>query len=290
MSKLGYFPGCSLERSADEYDCSSRIVCRQLGIELVELPDWSCCGAHAAHHTQHLLATGLSARNLDIAAAQGLDNIVAPCPACYNRLKSAQAELADDPRLKERLKTEFDINSDGRLGVFSLLEWLSRVEPERIKAQVKVNLGELKVVAYYGCLLVRPPKLTQFDDPENPGSMDTLLGLVGVQALPWDYKVQCCGAALGIGEPEVQLKLSGDILQMAQLAGAEAVAVACPLCHANLDLKQKQINRRFNSKFNLPIFYFTQLLGLAFGASPGELGVDKHMIDTGPLLAKLGIK
>jgi heterodisulfide reductase subunit B len=290
MSSLGYFPGCSLERSAHEYDVSSRIVCRQLGIELQELSDWSCCGTHAAHHTKHLLALGLSARNLSIAAACGLKNVVAPCPACYNTLKSAQSELEEDPHLREQLKTEFGLTCDAGLKVVSLLEFLAGIEPERFKKEVKLDLSGLKVVTYYGCLLVRPPKLVQFDDPENPSSMDNMLTLVGVRVLPWDYKVQCCGSSLGITDPEIQFKLSGDILEMAQFAGAQAIAVACPLCHVNLDLKQNQINKFLKHNFNIPILYFTQLLGLAFGYSPKELGIDKHLIDAGPVLAKAGIK
>ncbi len=290
MTKLGYFPGCSLEGSASEYDQSSRYVCKQLDIELVELPDWSCCGAHAAHHTQHKLACALSARNLSIATKQGVDSVVAPCPACYSGLKSAQNQLANNPGLTEKLKSELDLDCNAKGEVFSLVELLSHIEPETLKAQVKVDLGGLKVAAYYGCLLVRPPKLVQFDDPENPTSIDNLLSAAGVQMLPWDYKVQCCGAVLGISNPDIQLKLSGDILKMAQLAGAQAVAVACPLCHANLDLRQEQINKYCKSNFNLPIIYFTQLMGLAFGASPKGLGIDKHMVNVGPLLSKVGIR
>jgi heterodisulfide reductase subunit B len=290
MTKLGYFPGCSLERSAHEYDQSCRVVCEKLGIELQELPDWSCCGAHAAEHTQRMLSLGLSARNLGIAVNQGLKSVVAPCPACYSNLKSAQTELAADPGLRERVQTEFELHCDTQLEVSSLLELLAGVDEEGLKARVKVDLGKLKVVAYYGCLLVRPPKLVQFDDPEDPQSMDKLLKSVGVQVLPWDYKVQCCGATLGVSNPEIQARLSGDILELAQLAGAEAIALACPLCHANLDLKQKQINRRLGRSFTLPIFYFTQLMGLAFGATPKQLEIDKHMIDAMPLLAKVGIR
>ncbi len=286
MSSLGYFPGCSLETSAREYDKSSRLVCRSLGIELQELPDWSCCGAHAAQHTRRKLSTALGARNLSIAANQGVDNIVTACPACYSHLKAAQTELADNPQFKEELKSDIGLNCDKQLGVYSLLEYLSKVEPEKIKGLVKVNLSGLQVVAYYGCLLVRPPELTGFDDPENPVSMDNLLSLAGVKVLPWDFKVQCCGASLVISDPAIQLNLSGDILEMAHLAGAQAIVVACPLCHINLEVRQGRINKARGSKFNLPVLYFTQLLGLAFGASPQELGIDKHMVDAMPLLTR----
>ena len=290
MSKIGYFPGCSLGRSAREYDKSGRLVCRQLGIELEELPDWSCCGAHAASHTRHKLAIALGARNLNIAASNGFTDIVAPCPACYSGLKYAHHELQENVQLKEEFKAEFNFDCNSDTKIVSLLELLAGIEPAKLKEKVKVDLGELKLVAYYGCLLVRPPKLAQFDDPENPSAMDNLLASVGVQVLDWDYKVQCCGATIGIGDPGIQANLSGDILEMAMLAGADAIAVACPLCHSNLDLRQGQVNRRRKREFDIPIFYFTQLIGLAFGASPKEVGVDKHIVDTGPLLTRLEIK
>ncbi len=290
MSKVGYFPGCSLQHSAAEYDKSSRMVCRQLGIELEELSDWSCCGAHAAHHTNHMLGSALGARNLSIAAAAGLDSVTAPCPACYINLKSAQDQLVNNSSLRDEFKAELGFDSNPDMGVSSLLELLDGIDADELKSSVKVDLSGLKLVAYYGCVLVRPPKLTRFDDPEDPSSMDNMLAAVGAQVLPWDFKVQCCGATLGIGNPDIQAKLSRDILIMAVLAGAKAVVVACPLCHANFDLRQMQIDRRSKRRFNLPILYFTQVLGLAFGASPKELGIDKHMINAMPLLAKLGIE
>lgn len=287
MGRMGYFPGCSLERSSGEYDKSVRFLCGELGIELADVPDWSCCGVHAAAHHNPILSAALGARNLNQAIAGGAKNLLAPCPSCYNRLKVAQRELTDNPNLQKEFNKEFDFKYDPQLEVFSILELLSRERPV-IKSRVKRNIN-LKLVAYYGCLLVRPPDLVRFDHPENPVSMDNLLSGAGYKMLPWDYKVACCGASLAISDPPIHTKLSGDILEMAHLAGAQAIALACPLCHVNLDLKQGQINRRRKSDFNMPVFYFTQLLGLAFGASPQEMGIDKHMVDALSLLKEAGI-
>lgn len=290
MLEQGYFQGCSLERSSSEYDKSVRLVCKELGIQLVDVPDWSCCGVHAAQHVNPKLSAALGARNLSLAIDSGIHSVMAPCPSCYNRLKLAQSEMDKDVALREEFKSEFEFQYDPQMEVISILEFMVRQSPEKIKAKVKRDLSKLKLVTYYGCLLVRPPKLVCFDDPEDPVSMDELLRLVGVDVLPWDYKVQCCGASLAISDPKIHTRLSGEILGLAKDAGAVALAVACPLCHVNLDLKQEQINRRLKAHFNLPVFYFTQLLGLAFGAGPEVLGIDKHMVDAMPLLAELGVR
>lgn len=290
MKEYGYFPGCSLEHSSREYEQANQWVCKQLDVKLKEIPDWSCCGSHIAYHVNHDLSNALSARNLSIAVKNKCSEVVAPCPACFNRLKAAQVELQDNDTLKSKLKKELDFTYDPQMKVSSLLELLAGLEPQKIKEKVKVKLDGLKMVAYYGCLLVRPPKLAQFDNPENPQSMDKLMEAAGVKMLQWDYKVQCCGASTGVSNPEYHAKLSGDILEMATKAGAQAVVVACPLCHVNLDLKQRQINQNRGSRFNIPIFYFTQILGLAYGATPKEMGIEKHLVDAMPLLESIGIK
>ncbi|MBI5788497.1 MAG: CoB--CoM heterodisulfide reductase iron-sulfur subunit B family protein [Candidatus Schekmanbacteria bacterium] len=284
MSVQAYFPGCSLESSSREFDKSTHLVCKALDIDLKELPDWSCCGAHAAHHTRHNLSTILSARNLSIATKEGYDSIMAPCPACYNRLKSAQIELAECDKKQAAAREDFNFQINPDLRVFSILEFLAGIDKAVLQAKVKKNLKELKVAAYYGCLLVRPPKLVNFDDPESPVTMDEILTAVGATVVPWDYKVQCCGASLSVSDPDIQAKLCADILEMAKLAGAQAIVVACPLCHANLDLKQGQINRRMSTHYDIPIFYLTQIIGLAWGFSPQELEIDKHMVDSMSLL------
>ncbi len=286
MREANYFPGCSLKGTAVEYDVSARRVCQCLEIKLTELPDWSCCGASAAHHTRHLLATALSCRNLSLANGKP---IVIPCPSCYSQLKSAQLELHSNPQLKEEMQQKLGLNGTGSGEAVSLLEYLSGREIlERVRSSVKKDLQNIKVVTYYGCLLVRPPKVSKFDDPEDPVSMDRLLQAAGVGVLPWDYKVQCCGAGLGMmSQLDTLVKLSGEILEMAKQAGADAIAVACPLCHANLDLRQPQISRILGIEYKIPVLYFTQLLGLAFGLSAESLGLDKHIVDAAPLLAEL---
>ena len=282
MPTYSYFPGCALHKSAQEYDQSARLVCRARGIELKELPDWSCCGASPAHHTQAVLAAALAARNLVLAAKERLP-LLAPCPACFGRLKATARELETDPQLVEQLQKEFGLSLQQQVEVVFLLEAINQLGPEKIKQLVKRDLSALKVAPYYGCLLVRPKEVA-IDDLENPTSLDKFLETIGVQVMPWEAKVTCCGATMGIGDKNLIVKLSGDILERAHLAGAHAVVVLCPLCHGNLDLRQSQIRAGRNGISPLPVFYFTQLLGLAFGFSPKQVGLDKNIVDPMPLV------
>ncbi len=284
MATYSYYPGCSLHKSAREYDKSTRAVCRALGIELKEMNDWSCCGASPAHHTKASLATALAARNLALADKENLP-IVAPCPACFNRLKYASHELKTDPELAEKLKKELNISLQNQVNVLFLIETINQLGQEKIKELVKVDLSGIKVAPYYGCLLVRPKEIA-IDDLENPMSLDKLLQLIGVTVMPWSAKVTCCGSTMGVADLDLITKLSGGILKRAQMAGADAVVTVCPLCHANLDLRQPQLRMKDLEIPKMPVFYFTQLLGLAFGFSPQEVGLDKNIVDPFPLLSR----
>jgi len=277
MSKFAYYPGCTLEQLAQEYDESARLVGKFLGLEFTELPDWSCCGATPSHHKNYLLSLALAARNLILTEEQGLD-LVAPCPACSNRFKTAHHDLISDFDLLKKLRQKFDLNYRGEIGIFSLLEVISNLPFDLIREKIVRPLDRLRVVPYYGCFLVRPPEVTQFDDPENPTSLDNLMELIGAQVVPSEYKTECCGGVLGITNNQVISKLSGDILETAQKAGAQAIVVACPLCHQNLDLKQDVARSGRNLK-PMPVFYFTQLMGLAFGINPKDLGIPKHTVN-----------
>lgn len=282
MSTYGYFPGCSLHKSAQEYEQSTRLVCQTLGIGLKELENWSCCGASAAHHTKASLAEAIGAYNLTLADKDELP-IVAPCPACFNRLKLVAHEIQTDPEKAEEIKNKFDLSLENQAQVLSLLEVVNQVGFDKIKQQVKADLSALKVAPYYGCLLVRPAEIA-IDDPENPMSLDKLLEVVGVQVAPWAGKVICCGSTIGLADVDLLARISGEILERAAEAGAQALIVLCPLCHANLDLRQKQILDR-NSKLDpIPVLYFTQLLGLAFGYTPKQVGLDKNIVDPMPLI------
>ena len=285
--KYAYYPGCSLSGMAREYDLSTRAVARALGIELEEIPDWNCCGASSAHATSHLLSVALPARNLGLAEGMGLD-VVIPCAACYHNLANARHEMMRDPGLTGQVNAITEVPFTGKIGVKSLVQAI--VEDygiDRLKALVTKPLKGLKVAAYYGCLLVRPPYLTGWDDPEDPQAIDRLVEAVGAQPVAWAGKVQCCGAGHALARTDIVVKLANDIVGLARDAGAEAIVAACPMCQNNLDQRQAAAEQRFGSRLGLPVYYFTQLLGLALGIGPKELGLDTHFVDAaGPLRPK----
>jgi len=283
--QYSYYPGCALHSSAKEFDHSTIEVCDALDVELVELKDWNCCGATSAHSSSEKLSIALPARNLLLAEEEGLD-LVMPCAACYNRVKYSQFVLQNKPELRQELTGIFSGgNGEKSVEAKHLLEIFS---DENLMAKVREKttnpLKDLKGVCYYGCLLVRPPKFLQFDDPENPQLMDTLMEAIGVSVLDWAYKVDCCGASLSLTRPDVITQLVDTLLQMAQEAGAECIITACPLCHANLDMQQDSVNQQLERQFNMPIFYFTELMGIAFGLSKAESWLEKHFVDALPLL------
>jgi len=282
--RYAYYPGCSLHSTAREYDTSTRAVARALGLSLEEVPDWTCCGASSAHVTDPFLGFALPARTLAQASDMGLD-LVAPCAACYGRLVAARAEAGRHPDFVKRFE-----RATGRRPAFSgrilnVIELFA--EPAvaaTLKERVKRPLEGLKVAPYYGCLLVRPPKVTGFDDPERPVAMDRLLESLGATPVDFAFKTECCGASLGISRKELVVELAGRILRAAKRAGAEAVAVVCPLCHTNLDGRQEAAAASHGEPLGLPVYYVTELVGLALGLEPAALGLGKHLTDALGLL------
>ena len=271
--KLAFYPGCSLEGMANDYARSIAAVFNHLDITLVEIEDWSCCGATAAHSLSEKLAVVLPARNLAAAEKMGLD-IVSPCANCFNRLLFSKAMIQ---------KKIFDVpwTVTGSIQIHEMTRFLARPDMvERIEDRVRKPLNDLKVVCYYGCQMVRPPRLTGFSDYENPMTLDRLATAAGAEVLDWSYKSTCCGASIGIGRRDIQESLTARLLEKARRTGAEAVVVSCALCQANLDLIQRD-----KASGHLPVFYFTELLRLAFEADKGSAGWFRmHIADPVPLL------
>jgi len=271
--KYAYYPGCSLHSTSREYDISTKAVCQALEIELDEIPDWICCGASSGHMTSELLALALPVKNLVLAREMALDTAVA-CAACYSRLKVANKVMRS--------------NGDAYRGEAKVKHLLEVVIDEyglaALRDKVRRPLAGLRIAAYYGCLLVRPPEVTQFDDPEDPTTMERLISALGAEPIDWPYKTECCGGSLALTRTHIVAKLCHDILQMAADEGAECIMVACPLCQSSLDLRQAQVNRQYKTDFHMPVLYFTQLIGLALGVGNKELGLSRLIVSPDSLL------
>jgi len=276
--RLSYYPGCSLHATAKEYGLSASAVCEALGIELVEIPDWCCCGASSAHSFNRTLSIALPARNIAAAQAEGLD-IVLPCAACFGNMRKADLALRENEKLRREIEEMLSFEYSGKLQVLHLLEVIcNRVGLEAVRKRVIKELTGLKVAPYYGCLLVRPPEVCGFDDTENPTTLDNLIEAIGAEAVKWSYKTECCGASLALIQPEIVEKLVEEITEMAVEAGASCIATACPLCSTNLETRQE---------LGLPIFFFTELMGLAFNLDGCERWLKMHLVETEPALQTL---
>jgi len=282
--EVSYYPGCSLEGVAREYGESVAAVSRILGIDLKELDDWTCCGAASAHATNDTLALALPARNLETADKMGLD-LVVPCAACYSRLKHADKAL--------RSGAQIEGVADGYKGDFSIKHFVDfiweKIGEKAILEKVKKPLKGLKAVCYYGCLITRPPKITDAADTDNPEAMDNILQVLGAEVKNWSYKTDCCGAEHVLTMPEVAWRMIGKLFDMAEEAGAEAIAVACPMCQSNLDTHQREISAQAGKNYNVPVIYFTELMGLAFGAPEANKWFARHFVDPRPLLREKGL-
>ncbi len=287
--KYAYYPGCSLHATGVDYNESTLAVASVLGIEMVEVPGWSCCGSTPAHCTDEFLAAALPAKNL-LAAKEIADEVVVCCSACFSRFKFAQKHIEEKDDLRARLAEAMPVDEIRGMKVRHLIDVIAQdVGLERV-AQAKKRDLDLKVACYYGCLLTRPPKVTEFDDPEDPHFMDDLLTAAGMETVPWPYKTECCGATFSLTRVEIVLRLVAEILQMAKEADADCISVACPLCHANLDMRQHDVEKKLGVEYRIPIFYFTQLLGMAFGLERDKLGLGRGLVSCNELLAAKGVE
>ncbi len=284
--KYSYYPGCSLHASAGEYDLSTRELFRHLGIGLTEIPDWFCCGATPAHNVDELLSLSLCAKNLELADSIEGDVAVA-CAACFSRLKTAQHILGENDVKRKQVEQALDapLKLDGN--VKHLLEILAKdLGLERLAASVNKPLTGLKVACYYGCLLTRPTDVPNLDCAEAPTIMEKIIEAVGAETVAWTHRLECCGANFTLSRPGVVIQLTNAILDAAKAAGADCIMVGCPLCHGNLDIRQKEIEKVYSTSYDLPVFYLTQLVGLSVGLSPENLGLGAMIVSPFPLLTE----
>ena len=274
---LGFYPGCSLKGSSREYAESVLTVAKAFNIELEEISDWNCCGATAAHNLNKILSLALPARILSLAEKQGLKEIVVPCAACYSRLTVTKHELAKTPALREAVTAANDLDYKGTVNVLNIIQMLNKYITPDLEGRV-VKPFDHKVACYYGCLLVRPHEILQFDREEDPLSMDEMMLKTGATPIDWAFKTECCGAGLSVSRTSSVGRLSGKIIGDAKDRGAEAIIVACPMCHSNLDMRRSEINSFLGEKVDIPVLYVTQALGLAVGLDRKELGLNRHFV------------
>jgi heterodisulfide reductase subunit B len=274
---LGFYPGCSLKGSSREYAESVIALAKAFDISLQEIEDWNCCGATAAHNLDKDLSFALPARILSLAEKQGLTEIVVPCAACYSRLTVTHHELSEDPVLKARISEANGMEYKGSLTILNIIQMIDKYITPNLEGKVAKPFDH-KVACYYGCLLVRPHEILKFDREEDPQTMDNLMLKIGATPIDWAYKAECCGAGLSVSRTSSVGRLSGLIVGDAKDRGAEAIIVACPMCHSNLDMRRDAINTFLDEKVDIPVLYITQAIGLAVGIDRKELALQRHFV------------
>lgn len=273
--KIGLYPGCSLKGSSREYRESVIAIAKKAGIELTEVPDWNCCGATAAHNLNKELSLSLPLRILALAEQDGMDELLVPCAACYSRLGITAHEMKHDAALKEKVMGHIEMPYEGKVKVINIVQFIEKYLLDKLDEAKKEDFKH-KVACYYGCLLVRPNKILEFDRTENPQSMDRVMEKIGAEPIDWAYKTECCGAGHSITRTDIVAKLSGTIVKDAADRGAKAIVVACPMCHSNLDMRRPEINKFLGKKYDIPAIYISQAIGLALGIDKKELGLQRH--------------
>ncbi len=275
--KIGLYPGCSLKGSSREYNESVNALANAFDITLEEVPDWNCCGATAAHNLNHELSLSLPARILALAEQAKMEVLVIPCAACYSRLTIIQHELNQDEKLKQKVADIIEMPYQGTIKILNVIQFIQQFITDKLPAKIKQPFN-YKVACYYGCLLVRPHGILQFDRPEDPQTMDEAMKVIGADPIDWAFKVECCGAGMSVARTDVVGKLSGGIMKDAVDRGAEAIIVACPMCHSNLDMRRPDINKAIGEKLTTPVIYITQAIGLAVGIDAKTLGLQRHFV------------
>lgn len=283
---IAYYPGCSLHSTAKEFDISTKAVCKALGLNLLEPKGWLCCGSSPAHKSDPELALELPMENLRIFEQSGFHEVTMPCAACFNRHKAAQHEIRTNDSARQEIAHKFGYEYQDKVVVHTVSETiLNHLGVDEVTELVKKPLKDLNLVCYYGCLLTRPPVVTEVEHHENPVDLDYLMEASGANVIDWSYKTMCCGASHSLSRPDIVIDLSRKIIQHAKESGADAIVVACPLCHMNLDARQFQMEL----DEPMPILYFTQLLALALNLPEKEMCLYKNLVDPRPVLTDKGL-
>jgi len=277
---IRYYPGCSLESSARELGESFMEVAQILGLEMLPLEDWSCCGSTPAHSTHPRWAFLLAARNLILAEEQGAEELMVMCPSCYVRLRQAEREILEHQEKAREVEQAFGRPYRGKVRLRFFLEVLQRIGRDGLRAMVKRPLTGLKAALYYGCLLSRPEWITGFDVAPYERFLEDLVRTMGAEVVPWPYAKQCCGASLAVTKPETSDRLVDRIRDYATRAKANCLVVFCSLCQMNLEMRGKDSP-------SLPVLYITELLALAAGSPKAEQWLGKHLVDPRPVLRSL---
>ncbi|MBN1304653.1 MAG: 4Fe-4S dicluster domain-containing protein [Anaerolineales bacterium] len=283
---VGYYPGCSLHSTGVEFNISAKAVCEALDIHLVEPDGWVCCGSTPIHRADPEYALRLPMENLRLIEQSGLEEVTMPCAACFNHHKNALYEIRNHEDRKAAIDESMEYTYRDSVKVTTLYDSiLEHIDPETLQGKITRPLKDLKVVCYYGCLLTRPPQVTESKHPENPTELDEMMKIMGAEVKDWSYKTCCCGATHSLSRPDIVHDLSSKLIKAAQQTGAEAIVVACPLCHTNLDARQFQMDL----ETPMPVLYFTQLLALALNLPTKAAALNKNLVDPRPLLNEKGI-
>ena len=270
---LSYFPGCSLATTAKESNQSLMKVCEKLGLNLIELDDWNCCGSSSAHSLDQNLAFSLAARNLSLAPSER--PLLVMCPSCLHRLQLAHKVISENPEARRQEEARWGRPIDPGLKIIHFFELLSDIEPSRLEAALVRPLKGLKVVPYYGCMLARPPSLRK--ERNYHGLIEKILTTLGAESLFWSFSARCCGTFLSAARPDIAVPLVNEIIGGAVKAGAECIVTACAMCQLNLEI-------RCTLEERIPTLHFSEILALAFGAKGSRSWFRRHLVDPVPLL------
>jgi len=289
--KVPYFPGCTLNTTAKGFDNAVRASAAALGIELIELPEWNCCGATFPLLIDNAMDLLAPTDILYKASLEG-ERLATACTTCYNVVRRANHALKNDDEMLEKINLflEHDSDYEARLEVLDIVQILrDNVGWEAVRQAVRKPLAGLKVAAYYGCMVVRPPEEVAYDDPDNPTALDDMIAALGGQPVAWPHKTECCGAYVAVKSLEAAQEMSYTVLNSAIRNGAELVVANCPLCQFNLDKQQQTMSQHHAGYQPIPVLYYAQLLGLALGLDASDFDLDKTYIDARPLLERAGL-